>query len=138
MKTLSELIAGGLPVGALVEYLITENYPDFETGSELKSVWQWDGELLICIFTDGNYFVVGDKISPPYSPSAFQPTTAYDSGIDPETLPIEEPFWTGWFVLDRIKREITKIEPCGDGFDLYFYDNCIVYSSICQPCLPPA
>ena len=138
MATLKQLIEDGLKVGALVEYVINENYYCYETGSELTSVWQWDGNSLNCIFNDGNYFLLGDKISPPYAPSAFQLTTAYDSRIDPETLPIPEPFWTGWFILDRTKREITNILPCPPGFDIYYNNNnSIVYSSICQPCLPP-
>jgi len=123
MKTLKGLIAEGLPVGALVEGEIS-------------------GDILQYLYPKRNGgqfydFRFGDEAWFEFSNMEYKPTTAYDSGIDPEKLPIEEPFWTGWFVLDRIKREITKIEPCGDGFDLYFYDNSIVYSSICQPCLPP-
>jgi hypothetical protein len=122
MKTLQKFIDDGLPVGALVEGEIS-------------------GDILQYLYPKRNGgqfydFRFGDEAWFEFSNMEYKPTTAYDSDIDPETLPIPEPFWTGWFVLDRIKREITKIEPCGDGFDLYFYDNCIVYSSICQPCLP--
>ena len=123
MKTLQELIDDGLPVGALVKFY--------------NRTYQFVLNGTTPLFQDLDSFT-GYKVSPALDEIGWQPTTAYDSDIDPETLPIPEPFWTGWFVLDRIKREITKIEPCGDGFDLYFYDNSIVYSSICQPCLPPA
>ena len=122
MNTLKELIAEGLPVGVLV-------------ASKTGAILQLHPNNAWYAPTKKRYI---QKESVFYSVTTWQPTTAYDSDIDPEKLPIEEPFWTGWFVLDRIKREITKIEPCGDGFDLYFYDNSIVYSSICQPCLPPA
>ena len=120
MKTLKELIDDGLPVGALLKDRF--NIYQFHSHNGMCTLYNLSSKSWATVF---------------YEFTA-KPTTAYDSQIDPETLPIEEPFWTGWFVLDRIKREITKIEPCGDGFDLYFYDNSIVYSSICQPCLPPA
>ena len=136
MKTLQELIDDGLPVGALVECTIEERYicefPLFFT-----STWQYNGECLACVSGDCNFFEIGDTVFESYSPSVFQPTTAYDSGIDPETLPIPEPFWTGWVVWDGYKFQPIDYGDNGSGlFEDEYHMQYI--KSDCKPCLPPA
>ena len=135
MKTLKELIAEGLPVGALVEGEIS-------------------GDILQYLYPKRNGgqfydFRFGDEAWFEFSNMEYKPTTAYDSQIAPETLPIPEPFWTGWAIRPNAKgpKEIHKISTYAEnqGFDLLKGDKYIVfmdsygaYKSDCKPCLPPA
>ena len=128
MKTLKELIDDGLPVGALVEGEIS-------------------GDILQYLYPKRNGgqfydFRFGDEAWFEFSNMEYKPTTAYDSDIDPEKLPIEEPFWTGfamWKKLGPFKiitnlesSKYIKLEDNEDGWrESYLKANC-------KPCLPPA
>jgi hypothetical protein len=152
MATLKQLIEGGLQVGALVKSRIIESYYGDEVGSESNAVWQWDGTYLNCILTDNNLFQIGDQIRVGYQPNIFEPTTAHDAGIDRNTLPIEEPFWTGWIVashLDGPHKQFPNNRTEEDAFTaatgwLQIEINskpdkkwAWPHKSHCQPCLPP-
>ena len=123
MKTLQELIAEGLPVGALVEGEIS-------------------GDILQYLYPKRNGgqfydFRFGDEAWFEFSNMEYKPTTAYDSQIDPETLPIPEPFWTGWVVWDGYKFQPIDYGDNGSGlFEDEYHMQYI--KSDCKPCLPPA
>lgn len=136
MNTLKELIAEGLPVGALVNVYELIN----------ETTFQWNGKIFTCVSIPDPWYQFGDRIlEDDYSTLEAEPTTAYDSQIAPETLPIPEPFWTGWVVVDRMKDWVrfpvlryhysgdlmTEIE-CSDKI------NSKLSPTDCQPCLPPA
>jgi len=127
MKTLQELIDDGLPVGALVKFY--------------NRTYQFVLNGTTPLFQDLDSFT-GYKVSPALDEIGWQPTTAYDSDIDPEKLPIEEPFWTGfamWKKLGPFKiitnlesSKYIKLEDNEDGWrESYLKANC-------KPCLPPA
>jgi hypothetical protein len=151
MATLKQLIEDGLQVGALVKSRIIESYYGDEVGSESNAVWQWDGTYLNCILTDNNLFQIGDQIRVGYQPNIFEPTTAHDAGIDRNTLPIEEPFWTGFTmcpdgkireILESVEGEYFPPEGFdGEGYQepdyFKFTDGSCCYEYDCQPCLPP-
>ena len=123
MKTLQELIDDGLPVGALVEGEIS-------------------GDILQYLYPKRNGgqfydFRFGDEAWFEFSNMEYKPTTAYDSQIDPETLPIPEPFWTGWVVWDGYKFQPIDYGDNGSGlFEDEYHMQYI--KSDCKPCLPPA
>ena len=123
MKTLKELIDDGLPVGALVEGEIS-------------------GDILQYLYPKRNGgqfydFRFGDEAWFEFSNMEYKPTTAYDSQIDPETLPIPEPFWTGWVVWDGYKFQPIDYGDNGSGlFEDEYHMQYI--KSDCKPCLPPA
>ena len=130
MKTLKELIAEGLPVGAILKHSnVIMIVQVIKINKSNVQVWDFDMQTFFDVPTNWQY----------------EPTTAYDSRIDPETLPIPEPFWTGWVVVDRMKDWVrfpvlryhysgdlmTEIE-CSDKM------NSKLSPTDCQPCLPPA
>lgn len=144
MKTLKELIESGLPVGALVESEVSGDvlqylYPKKDGGQFYD--FRFESEAWF-EFTNMKYIL----------------TTAHDSGIDPETLPIAEPFWTGFAIrpktnsegsplyLDDTPYQIDTIEPdtvisephyIGPGL-IHFKDGQSWPEEDCRPCLPPA
>jgi len=127
MKTLKELIAEGLPVGALVSVYENGNGTEF----------QWNGEIFTCVSAPDPWYQFGDTVlEEMYNYIEAEPTTAYDSDIDPETLPIPEPFWTGWVVCDGYKFNPVDY---GDNGSKIFEDGWHqeYLKSDCQPCLPP-
>ena len=127
MKTLKELISDGLPVGALLK-----------DGFNIYQFYSHNGMCTLYNLSSKSWATVFYEFTA-------EPTTAYDSDIDPETLPIPEPFWTGWVVVDRMKDWVrfpvlryhysgdlmTEIE-CSDKM------NPKLSPTDCQPCLPPA
>ena len=122
MKTLQELIDDGLPVGALVKFY--------------NRTYQFVLNGTTPLFQDLDSFT-GYKVSPALDEIGWQPTTAYDSDIDPETLPIPEPFWTGWVVWDGYKFQPIDYGDNGSGlFEDEYHMQYI--KSDCKPCLPPA
>jgi len=122
MKTLQELIDDGLPVGALVKFY--------------NRTYQFVLNGTTPLFQDLDSFT-GYKVSPALDEIGWQPTTAYDSGIDPETLPIPEPFWTGWVVWDGYKFKPIDYGDNGSGLFEDGYHMQYIKSD-CKPCLPPA
>ena len=123
MKTLKELIDDGLPIGALVEGEIS-------------------GDILQYLYPKRNGgqfydFRFGDEAWFEFSNMEYKPTTAYDSQIDPETLPIPEPFWTGWVVWDGYKFQPIDYGDNGSGLFEDGYHMQYIKSD-CKPCLPPA
>ena len=121
MATLKELIAEGLPVGALLKDRF--NIYQFHCHNGMCTLYNLSSKSWATVF---------------YEFTA-EPTTAYDSQIDPETLPIEEPFWTGWFMVEN--RGPMQYDPIhsDNEFGLIFSKEGHCYDvELCQPCLPPA
>ena len=141
MATLKQQIEDGLQVGALVEKQENGHIYQFKASNNY-------GE---CIFlslnlgcNNNNKDYAGFIYSPVVNSKGteiWKLTTAYDSQVDQKTLPIDEPFWTGWVVHD-----------CGIGkpykFEIVDYPNSKskifedgwhqeYLKSDCQPCLPP-
>ena len=134
MKTLEQLIHEDLPVGALAIH---------ETGAFIQL--HLNNIFFIPVMDEylsvNSYFYTSDK---------WKPTTAHDAGIDPETLPIPEPFWTGWVVSQNGPCEVLEFVKGKywppEGFDeegyqepnyFRFKDGSGCYESDCKPCLPP-
>ena len=142
MKTLQKFIDDGLPVGALVNVYELIN----------ETTFQWNGKIFTCVSIPDPWYQFGDSIlEDDYSTLEAEPTTAYDSRIDPETLPISEPFWTGWAMCPYGTHEIIEFvegeywQPQGFDDEGYqepnyfkFKDGSGCYEYECQPCLPPA
>ena len=123
MKTLEQLIAEGLPVGALAIH---------ETGAFIQL--HLNNIFFIPVMDEylsvNSYFYTSDK---------WQPTTAHDSDIDPVTLPIPEPFWTGWVVHRLGINERYQFEELSGNQVRIFTGGWPkeYLKSDCQPCLPP-
>ena len=136
MNTLKELIDDGLPVGALVEHI------HYRIKMQLHTDSRW------YVLKQGKYLA---QESIYHVLESWQPTTAYDSDIDPKTLPIPEPFWTGFAMCPGGTHEILEFvegeywQPQGFDDEGYqepnyfkFKDGSGCYEYECQPCLPPA
>lgn len=126
MKTLSKLIDDGLPVGALVKDEYGRFYQYISTHED------GDHKVYKLNHNPLKYWIEGAD------DATFQPTTAHDSNIDPKTLPIAEPFWTGWFMVEN--RGPMQYDPIhsDNEFSLIFSKEGHCYDvELCQPCLPP-
>jgi hypothetical protein len=142
MATLKKLIEDGLQVGALVEL---QEFP-------LHCIAQWNGEIFVSVIDNG-WHLEGDTVfDDDGSSPEWQPTTAHDAGIDRNTLPIVEPFWTGWIVashLDGPYKQFPNNRTEEDAFTAATGWLQIEldskpekkwqwpHKSHCQPCLPP-
>lgn len=122
MATLQELIDNGLQVGQLARN---------ERGSILQlhvsEIKLWYLPKYQC-YTGSNALY--------YLDSTFEPTTAYDSDIDPDLLPVPEPFATGWVVFLGAKYEVQSISKLNNRVVLK-NETIQPLLSDCCPCLPP-
>ena len=130
MKTLNQLIEEGLPVGALVDTKYTNPLQILYIDKYYCRMYNTGAKLEVSVQLSNS--------------TEYKLTTAYDSNIDPKTLPIPEPFWTGWVAVDRMKdwvkfpvlryhysgELLTEIE-CSDKI------NTKLSPIGCHPCLPP-
>lgn len=132
MATLKELIANGLQVGQLVENPRSEGEEGF-----FYSIWQFNGNDFVCVKSCDWACDEGCSNGIPFPTSKmWMITTAYNSGIDPDLLPVPEPFATGWVVTQYgYKFEPIPYEKPSNLFTDGWHRDFL--KSDCRPCLPP-
>lgn len=128
MSTLKQLITNGLKIGQLVE---NGTFVFQYSGGSDYNVVKGNELLNFSIVRTDNPLFMQD--------TGWKITTAYDSGINPDNLPIEEPFATGWAIYTYFNpQKIIRIQ--GNIIWLYdFYLQEVIDYEIeyCTPCLPP-